>query len=376
MNVYERLGVRRVINAYGNLTPLGGSLMDAKVIQAMAEAATWFVDLTDLLEKAGQRIAELVGVEAAFITSGAAAGLVISTAACVAGTDPARIARLPDTTGMRNEVIVHKCQRNVWDQSVRQVGVTLVEIGLADRTEPWQLEAALSEKTASVVYFTNHNEEYSLPLEVVIRIAHAHDVPVIVDAAAELPPKENLRKFNDMGADLVLFSGGKMLRGPQCTGLILGSRELIKACALNANPNFSIGRPMKVGKEEIVGLVRAVELFLEHDFEIDRQRWERQVAHCLEVFRTLAHVESRRVFPGQDPVLPRWVPRVYLTWDEQELGVSPEEIRNRLLAGDPSIAVGEIRQGLSVNPIVLADGEEQVVARRIVQTFAACSRAG
>jgi len=369
MNVYEKLGVRRVINAYGNLTPLGGSLMEPEVVKAMAEAAGWFVDLNDLLKKAGKRIANLVGVEGAFITSGAAAGLVISTAACVAGKDPAKIARLPDTTGMKNEVIIHKCQRNVWDQAVRQVGVELAEIGLSMWTETWELKSAISDNTAAILYFTHHNQEQSLPLEEVIRIAKAHQLPVIVDAAAELPPVENIHRFNDMGADLVLFSGGKMIRGPQCTGLILGRQELIEACALNANPNFSIGRPMKAGKEEIIGLVKAVELFLEHDFDTDLKRWERQVAHCLEVFRELEGVKSRRVFPGEDPVLPRWVPRVYLTWDQEALGVSPATVSKKLFEGEPSIAVGAIPEGMSINPIVLGDGEEEIMARCVAETL-------
>jgi L-seryl-tRNA(Ser) seleniumtransferase len=371
VNVYEKLGVRRVINAYGNLTPFGGSLMAPEVVEAMADASGWFVNVNDLLKKAGHRIADLVGVEAAFITSGAAAGLVISTAACVAGKDPAKIARLPDTSGMKNEAIMHKCQRNVWDQAVRQAGVRLVEVGLSLWIEAWELESAINDNTAAIFYFVHHNQEQSLPLEDVISIARAHQVPVIVDAAAELPPVENIRRFNDMGADLVLFSGGKMIRGPQCSGLILGRRALIEACALNANPNFGIGRPMKVGKEEIVGLVRAVELFLAHDFDADRQRWECQVARCLDVFQKLEGVESRRVFPGQDPVLPRWVPRVYLTWDKEMLGISPAEVRRKLLEGEPSIAVGAIPEGLSVNPIVLDEGQEQVVAHRVAETLMA-----
>jgi L-seryl-tRNA(Ser) seleniumtransferase len=339
--------------------------MDPRVLEAMADASTWFVDLNDLLRKAGQRIADLVGVEAAFITSGAAAGLAISTAACIAGRDPVKRARLPDTTGMKNQVIVHRCQRNVWDQAVRQAGATLVEIGLLHRAEPWELEAAIDDKTAAILYFTGHNEEQSLSLEEVVQIAKAHGVPVIVDAAAELPPKDNLHRFNDLGADLVIFSGGKMLRGPQCTGLILGRGELIEACAFNASPNFSIGRPMKVGKEEIAGLVRAVELFLEHDFDAELERWERQVAYCLEGLSNLEGVKCRRVFPGEDPVLPRWVPRVYLTWDEKALGVSPARVRAELFSGEPSVAVGEIQHGLSINPIALALGEEEIVVRQI-----------
>lgn len=371
MSIYEQLGVRRIVNAFGNLTPFGGSLMDPEVLRVMAEAGGWFVDIRDLLRKAGRRIADLAGVEDAFITSGAAAGLVLSTAACVAGRDPLKIARLPDTTGMKDEVIIHKCQRNVWDQAIQQVGIKLVEIGTPTGTTAHDLEAAFSEKTAAVVYFVAHDEEHSIPLGEMIRIAGAQQTPLIVDAAAELPPVENIHRFNDMGADLVIFSGGKMLRGPQCSGLILGRHDLIEACALHASPNFAIGRPMKVGKEEIAGLVRAVELFLAHDFDVDMQRWERQVACCLEAFKGLMGVRSRRVFPGEDAVLPRWVPRVYMNWDVTVLRVTPQQITQRLLEREPSVAVGPLPEGLSINPIMLNDGEEEIVARCVVEAFTA-----
>lgn len=268
---------------------------------------------------------------------------------------------------MKDQVIVHKCQRNVWDQAVRQVGVTLVEIGSSQWIEPWESESAFGERTAAVAYFVEHNQEQSLPLEEVVSIAKAHRVPVIVDAAAELPPGEDFHRFNDMGADLVVFSGGKMLGGPQCSGLILGRRDLIKACAANANPSFGIGRPMKVGKEEIVGLVRAVELFLEHDSDADRDRWERQVRHCLQIVGDLVGVQARWVCPGEDPVLPREVPRVYLTRDSTALGISPGEVREQLIEGETSIAVGEIPGGVCINPIVLGGGEEAVVARRVAE---------
>jgi L-seryl-tRNA(Ser) seleniumtransferase len=369
MNVYEDLGVRRVVNAYGNLTTLGGSLMPPEVIDAMAEASRWFVEVPGLLERAGQKIAKRIGVEAAFVTSGASAGLALSTAACVAGRDPSKITRLPDTTGMKSDVILHKCQRNEWDQAIRLVGVNLVEVGLAMSTHVWDLESAIGDNTAAIVYFVDHNEDRALPLATVIEVAKASGVPVIVDAAAELPPVENLHAFADMGADLVVFSGGKMIRGPQSSGLILGCRELVEACAANASPNLSIGRPMKVGKEEIVGLVKAVELFMARDTNAEIYRWNEQVSYLFQEIRDLPGVRCRRVPRGEDDVLPRDVPRVHVSWDAGTIDLKPTETQRRLLEGEPSVAVGVLNSELVLNPVALEDGEEKIVARCVTEVL-------
>jgi len=200
VNVYEKLGVRRVINAYGNLTPLGGSLMNPEVLKAMAAGSQSFVDLNDLLKRAGQRIATLVGVEAAYITSGASAGLAIATAACVAGKDPENIARLPDTTGMKSEVLTHRCQRNVWDQAVRVAGAKLVEFGHPPKAQASDFESALTDRTAAVLYFVDHNESQSLPLADLIAKAKAHEVPVIVEVVDG--PRHITRLEDDVGSGL------------------------------------------------------------------------------------------------------------------------------------------------------------------------------
>lgn len=339
--------------------------MRPEVLEAMTEASRWLVDLRDLLEKAGQRVAKLAGVEAAYITSGAAAGLVLSTAACITGDDPAKIARLPDTTGMKNEVIIHKCQRNVWDRAILAAGVRFVEIGVGHETHPWELQATINEQTAAIVYFPCYGERQSLSLSEVVGIAKEHNVPIIVDAAAELPPVANLHAYNDVGADLVIFSGGKMIGGPQSTGLILGRSHLIEACALNANPNFTIGRPMKVGKEEIMGLLTALELFVDHDFDADLRRWESQVAHFIEIISNVPNVTVRRVFPGQDENRPACVPRAHAEYDPHTVGLTPAEVAKRLMDGDPSIAVGYERGCIKLNPIVLEEGDEDIVAQKV-----------
>ena len=268
MSTYAELDVTPIINANATLTRLGGSLMPPEVLKAMMEAAKVFVELPELQRRVGNRIALLTQNEACYVSSGAAGGIVVAIAACVTGNDMAAIERLPDLTGLRDEVIVHKSQRNGYDHAVRQVGVKLVEIGYPAVTEEWQLEGAINEKTAAVIWFHGAlGGPGDISLEKVIDISHAHGVPVLVDAAAQLPPVENLWKFTQMGADAAIFSGGKDLRGPQSSGLVLGRQWLIDACARNGPPNHSIGRPMKVGKEEMLGLLAAVERYLALDHE-------------------------------------------------------------------------------------------------------------
>jgi len=366
-DIYERLGVHKLINAHGTLTRLGGSRMAPEVTAAMAEAARHFVDLDDLLCKSGQHVAELVGVEAAYITAGAAAGLVLSTAACVAGEDRVCIQRLPDTRGMANQVAVHRNHRNGYDQAVRQVGVELVEFGWAEETFSWQLEAVLNDQVAAMVYFAGFADRGSLPLATVVEIAHRYGKPVIVDAAAELPPVRNLRYFNELGADLVVFSGGKDIEGPQSSGLILGRRDLIQACALNANPNYSIGRPMKAGKEEIVGLVVALERYLVQDRGAEDARWEDQVAYLVETLGALPGIDTRRVCPVPPGIQPVTIPRAYVEWDASALNLGVEEAVRELRAGEQPIAVGSTGVGLVLNPQELAPGEEEIVGQRIAE---------
>ncbi|NLE43186.1 MAG: aminotransferase class V-fold PLP-dependent enzyme [Chloroflexi bacterium] len=376
-DIYERLGVRKIINAYGTLTTLGGSLMASEVVDAMAEASRHFVDLSELLTLSGAHIARLIGVEAACITSGAAAGLALATAACVAGSDRARIERLPDTTGMPNRVAIHRDHRNGFDQAVRQAGIELVEFGGTEPTQTQELAAVLDDRTAAVVYFVCYAGANSPSLEAVLETAHAQGIPVIVDAAAELPPLTNLSAFTDLGADLVIFSGGKDIEGPQCTGLIVGRHDLVQACALNANPNQGIGRPMKVGKEEIVGLVVALERYLGQDRQDEDARWERQVAHLLDVLQEIPGVTARRVVPTGPGVRPTIVPRGYVCWDPNVIRITVEDVVHHLWTGRPAIAIGNTTdehhaaetcthmRALVFNPQVLTAGEERIVAERI-----------
>lgn len=362
-DLYDRLGVHKLLNAHGTLTRLGGSRMAPEVTAAMAEAAKSFVDLNELLARSGEYVAKLLGVEAAYITSGAAAGLTLATAACVAGEDPARIQQLPDTRGLRNRVAVHRNHRNGYDHAVRQAGVELVEFGWIKETFPWQMEAVLDEQTVAVAYFAEFAGRGSLPLETVAEIAHQRGLPVIVDAAAEVPPVENLHRFVERGGDLVVFSGGKAIGGPQSSGLILGRKDLIAACARNANPNYAIGRPMKAGKEEIVGLVVALERYLATDQAAEEARYEATVAYWVETLGIVEGLRVRRVCPVPPGVQPNTIPRAYVEWDDLDLSVA--EAVEALRQGEPGVAVDRTDSALVLNPQVLAPGEEQLVAERI-----------
>ena len=365
MTIYEELNIRPLINASATLTRLGGSLMPPEVVQAMVDASKVFIDLEELQAKVGDKIAELTHNDACYVSSGAAAGIAIAIAACVTGKNIAAIHQLPDTTGLKDEVIVHKSHRNGYDHAVRQVGVKLVEIGYATSTAPWQLDAAINERTAAIIWFqggmTGHGD---IPLAKVIEIADAHGVPVIVDAAAQVPPVENLWNYTKMGATAAIFSGGKDLRGPQSSGLVLGKRELVEAMRMNGSPNHSIGRPMKVGKEELCGVLAAVRCYLALDHEGRLSQTEEVVGGWCGELNRLAGVSAHRSFPNEAG---QPMPRAQVHIDAAKVGISRNEVVAALLEGTPAITVANgPDESLYLNPMTLEDGEETVVLERLV----------
>ncbi len=366
MDVYDDLGVRKYINGFATITSLGGSLMPPEVLAAMSEAARHFVDIDELQAKAGSRIASWTRNEAAYVSCGAAAGLVLTTAACITGLDEGRRARLPFTDGMANEVIVHRSGRVGYDFAIRQAGGKLVEIGADSGASADELEAAINPRTVAIFCFWNVTRmKGQVPLERQIEIGRRHGVPVIVDAAAQIPPVENLWRFTQMGAEAALFSGGKGLRGPQASGLILGTRKIVEACAFNACPRAFIGRPMKSGKEEIVGLMTAVRRYLDLDHEALSRRYEKQVRHVVESLAGRPHVTARRDYPSEAG---QPMPRAEILLDEPGLGLHRDDLLARLRDGDPAISLAPAGEhGVFVNPQTLEPGEEQVVARRIVE---------
>lgn len=372
--IYADLGVRPIINALSTYTRLGGSIMPPEVTAAMADASRHHINLDDLQRVVGKEIAKLTKNEAAYISAGAAAGLVVATAAIITRGDPAAVQQLPDLTGLKNEVICHKSHRNGYDHAVRSVGVKLVEIGSSNHTAPWELEAAINENTA-LVFWTQGamSGQGDMPLETFIEIAHAHNIPVLIDAAAQLPPVENLWRYTEMGADLVVFSGGKDLHGPQSSGLILGRKELIEACRVNGPPNHSIARPMKVGKEEMIGVLAAVKWYLGLDHAERGERFERWVAEWCEALNQVPGVTATRSFPngaGQA------VPRALVVLDVEKVGLTGDEIVSKLLAGDPAVAVAPNgRDSIYLNPYTLNPGEERIVLDQLLGVLKAAQPA-
>ena len=375
MGIYERLGVPTVINADGNMTVLGGSLMPPVALEAMAEAARSYVDLREFRARVCERIAELTHNEAAFVSTGAAACMLLATAACVTGEDQAKIGRLPHVEDMeKNEVVCFRSQRTGFDHAIRTVGVKLVEVGTSQGAGEADLEAALSPRTACVFYYGGAWWQKGAPaLERVIAVAHRQGIPVVVDAAAQLPPVENLWRFTQVGADLAIFSGGKGICGPQPTGLLLGRKDLIRAAELNSSPGYSIGRPLKVGKEELAGLLAALEWYLGLDQKALAERRERQVQYLVEGLVGLSGVSAVREFPGEVGVP---IPRVLVTLDPDVLGLAKDEVVRRLWQGNPRIAVGgtgedEIsRRSFYINPQTLEEGEEEIVLARLLDALA------
>ena len=362
MGSYEGLGVRRVVNAWGPMTVIGSARVRPAVIEAMAAAAGAYVDVIGLQRAAGRRLAELIGVDACYVSAGSAAGLAVATAAILTGTDRARIDRLPDTTGMRSEIVVQRTHRNPYDRAVRQVGVRFVEIGHGFRTFDWELDAAIGPDTAAVVYvYGARTMHLPLSLTETVAIAHARGVPVVVDAAAEVPPARNLKGLKETGADVVVISGGKGLRGPQNSGLVLCDEALVEACILNAAPNHAIGRSMKATKEDIVGLVRAVEIYQGLDHDAETRRWAEDAAL---VVRELAGIAGVRAEVGEAGYS-EGIPVARIDIDAAVLGRDAAAVAAALAAGDPDIRVGEARGGIVVNPHFLDEGEAALVAETL-----------
>ncbi|MDZ4718987.1 MAG: aminotransferase class V-fold PLP-dependent enzyme [Roseiflexaceae bacterium] len=360
MTTYADLGLRPIINAAATLTRLGGSRMPAPVVEAMVAAAGSFIDLELLQERVGARIAQLTHNEACYVSSGAAAGIVLAVAACITGSDRAAIGHFPHIEHTRNTVIIHHSQRNSYDYAIRQTGARLVEIGTAQFTQPDELRAAITPQVACIVYFAGtHYASGALPLADVIEIAHAARVPVVVDAAAQIPPISNLWQFTrENGADLVIFSGGKGLRGPQSAGLVLGRPDLIQACHLNGNPYASIGRPMKVGKEELMGMLAAIEWSLAQDEPALLEHYERIVQYWLSGLQDLAGIQANRGYPSEaGQPHPRTIVQILPT-----SGHSRDQVVAALLHGDPAVAVGSIgTDTIALNPQTIAPGEEHLV---------------
>jgi D-glucosaminate-6-phosphate ammonia-lyase len=352
---FESIGARTLINCQGTYTILTGSRALDTVVAAMAEATNHYVHMDDLMDKVGQRLAELTGAEWGYISSGCAAALTEITAACIAGADPERMSRLPDTTGMKNQVIMQRGHRNAYDRAIRMTGAQIIEVV----TEA-DLRAAINDQTALIAITGDLAHLGQIPVERTIAIAREHGIPCLVDAAAERPLIPN--PYLQMGADAVTYSGGKCLRGPQASGLALGRKDLLWAAFLNAAPHHGLGRPMKAGKEEIMGLLAAVEAWvLDRDHEAEWRMWEGYLATIQAAIGSIPTVSTTIEQPGIANV----APTMRITWDTATLRVTPAQIHRELLEGQPAIACHLLSDGLRIMTYMMEDGDDAIVAQRL-----------
>jgi D-glucosaminate-6-phosphate ammonia-lyase len=360
-SIYEGLGVKHVINAAGTFTTLGGSLMPPEVVAAWSDAAKHFVDLLDVQDKVGERIAKLIGVEAALVTTGAAGAILLGTAAAVTRADRKLIQRLPNTAGMNNEVILQKAHHSCYDNQLTDVGVKLIDV-----ETPADIERAVNQRTALMFFMNLADPDGRIQRAEWIALARRHKVPTLLDAAADVPPLQHLSAYNQIGFDMVAFSGGKALRGPNDTGLLLGRQDLIEAAKRNTNPHCgTIGRMMKVSKEDMIALLAAVERYVRLDHQAEWKEWERRLVVIEEALKDIPTMHSERIVPP----IANHVPHLVLYWDESRLKLTRQELSKALADGEPPIQLGRVHgtgdQGVLISVFMLQEGEDRVVAERL-----------
>ena len=356
---FAELGVTKVINANVTMTFLSGSLMQPEVLEAINSTAHDFADMFDLQDKVGAKIAEMLKVEAAMVTSGAACAILLGTAASITGTDKEKIKLIPNLPGPRPEVIMQKSHRYLFDQAVTTTGAKIIEV-----EGPDEMEKAFSGQTVLALFF-NAAEKHSIKHEEFLTIAQRHKIPTFLDAAADVPPVENLFKYQKMGFDLVTFSGGKMIRGPQSAGLLFGRKDLIEAAKLNHSPHEApIGRPMKVNKEEMFGMYAALKAYLERDHQ---KEWNDWMERAKKIAGRLASVPTVKSEIWVDPGPANAFPSLNVDWDRQRVKITPKEVLKALKEGNPSIVAGGRHDKLTIGVVLLRPDQVDIVAQRVKQ---------
>jgi uncharacterized pyridoxal phosphate-dependent enzyme len=355
---FKELGVRPFLNAAGTYTMLTASLMPPEAVAAIEYSSKFYVNLNDLQEAVGKRIAQLIGCEAAMVTAGAASALTLGTAACMTGKNSAFIRRLPDTAGMKTEVIVQKSHRYGYDHAVRNCGVKLVEVATRE-----ELERAVNPNTVMMLFFNDADPRGTIRIAEFTELGKKHGIPTFNDAAADVPPVENLSKYTKLGFDLVTFSGGKGLRGPQSAGLLLGRRDLIEAARLNSSPNSdSIGRGHKVNKEEMLAMMVAVESYVKRDHAAEWREWERRAKVISDAARSVKGVTVEQVVPE----IANHTPHLRIRLDPGVVKIAVAEAIRKLREGAPSIeCVPGAREYIGMTVWMLQPGDEKQVARRL-----------
>jgi L-seryl-tRNA(Ser) seleniumtransferase len=364
-NPYEELGVPTVINAEGTMTMLGGSLIRPEVEAAMAQAANHFVSIPALEAAAGKRLAQMLNLPQGYsvlVTSGAAGAIQSGLAGILTGDNESLIKQLPDLTGMKSEVLIQKSHRNPFDHQLRGTGVKLVEIETRD-----QLRHAVSERTAMMHFSNFANAAGQIKVDEWVQLAKEYKIPCMNDAAADTPPVSHLWDYTNMGYDLVTFSGGKALRGPQCAGLLIGREDLVHYALLNNSPyEDTLGRGQKVGKEEIIGMIKALELYLSEDHDVLAKEWQQRLENISTQITKVSGVNTEFFTPD----IANHVPHMRITWDAK-IALTPQQISQALRSATPSIAMGggEGRPGLAMCSFMLKPGEDQIIAEQLLKVF-------
>jgi uncharacterized pyridoxal phosphate-dependent enzyme len=370
-DIYRQLGIQPVINCRGTHTVLGASKIWPEIHDAMTEASRHYVVLDELHDKIAARLADLMGCEDAMVTTGTAGAITLGTAACLTGMDSARVRQLPDVTGMKSEAIIQKIHRNGYDHAVRNAGLKIIEVEGMD-----QLRNAASERTALMYYLGGESGDADwttdpIPLADCLDVGRKAGFPMMVDAANMLPPWDNIRKLSALKTDLICLSGGKHMRGPQCSGILAGRKDLVRAARLNSSPHpDSLGRPLKVGREEMVGILLAAEKYARLDFAaLDRQH-ENQANYLAAELEKIPGMQVSHAPHDRT----RRVHRIRAEWDEKALSIGPDECEKQLLAGDPRIAVLRSKRAIMFTMFMNEPGDEKLVARRMREIFASARK--
>ena len=368
-DIFKELGLRTFINAAGNYTAMTASLMPPEVMDAINSSAKEFVLLEEVQDKVGEKIAALCHAEAAFVTAGCWSAIVLGTAGVLTGMDPKKVAALPklEGTGMKTEVIIQKSHINGYDHAITNTGATIVSIETME-----EAEAAINDKTAMLWFLNREALAGKIQHQQWIELAKKHQLPTMIDMAADVPPVENLWKYNDMGFDLVCISGGKAVCGPQSTGILMGKKELIAAARLSAPPKGgNIGRGMKVNKEEIIGMYVALDSYIKRDHKKEWKTWEDRVAVIDNAVKSVAGVTTEVVIP---PVA-NHNPSLLISWDPQKVKITRDGMGEKLRKGNPSIETiaWETENSIRITVFMLKPGQEKIVATRIKEELTLAS---
>jgi L-seryl-tRNA(Ser) seleniumtransferase len=362
--IYESIGVTPIVNCKGTFTIITGSQTLPEVKKAMDEASRHYVHLDELMNAVGARLAELTKADWGIVTAGCAAALTHATLACIAGTNPERMQRIPKLEGMKNEVIIPKHSRNVYDHAVRMPGVDIVEVNSAE-----ELQSSINPRTALIMVMSSPRAESGpLSTENICKVARSRGVPVIVDAAAEILTIPN--KHLGRGANMVAYSGGKILRGPQCAGLLLGQKDLLQAAWFNSAPHHAFGRSLKVGKEEIMGMLAAVEMWTKRDYDAEWKTWQSWLDAIAAHVTKVTGVTTEILKPED---LSNYAPELRIKWDGAALGITGKEVEDILAKGRPRILVGgstgvrpdSMASSVTIMPYMMQPDDHKIAAQAL-----------